>query len=187
MRSPPSLLAARIVLGFVAEPSKSSKAFIRMGRTFAIAMSSENDSFSQAELIKAKLSGFRRWLPYFDLTVSHPDLQARLWMHRWPVKHAAILKCKSRGVIWTNNTVAEQLAFRERPAEMRARLSHRENPPSATNKQNGRTIVDCTRWHAVRQFRFCEHGHKAFRKYFTSRAINTYSVFVHQLSAEMSR
>ena len=107
-------------------------------------------------------------------------------MYGWPVKHTAIFKSKSRGVIWTSNTVADQLAFRERPTEMRARFRHREDSLSTTNKQNGHSVVDCAGWHAVRQFRFSENGHKVFGKYLTGRAINANSLFVHHLSTEMS-
>src|SRR6266567_2344988 len=128
----------------------------------------------------------RLWLAHFDLAVSHPNLQARLWMHGWAIKHTTIVKRKSRGVIWTNNTVPDQFAFRKRPTKMRARLRHRKDSLSATNKQNGHAVIDCTGWDAVRQFRFSENGHKVFRKYFTSRAINAYSLLVHHLSTEMS-
>src|SRR5216683_7214483 len=107
-------------------------------------------------------------------------------MHGWAIKHAAIVKCKSRGVIWTSNTVTDQFALRERPTEMRARLRHREDSLSPTNKQNGHALTDCTGGHAVPQFRFRENGHKVFRKYFSSRTINAYSLLVHHLSTEMS-
>ena len=124
------------------------------------------------------MSAYRRWFAHFDLAVSHPDFQARLWMHGWAIKHAAIVKRKSRGVIWTSNAVADQFALGERPTEMRARLPHLEDSLSATNKQNGRAVVNCTSWHAVCQFRFSENRHKVFRKHFTSRAINAYSLLV---------
>src|SRR5690348_18429428 len=54
---------------------------------------------------------------HLDLAVAHPDLQARLWMHGWPVNHTAIVESKSRGVIWTLNTVPDQLAFSQRRSE----------------------------------------------------------------------
>ena len=131
------------------------------------------------------MSAFRGWLAHFNLAVSHPTLQARLWMHGWPVKHTAIGKRKSRGVVRAKNAVPDQFAFRKRPTEMRARFRHREDSLSTTNNQNRHTIMDCTFWHAVRQFRFSENGDKVFRKYLTSRAINSYSLLIHHLSTEM--
>src|SRR5438067_13005403 len=103
-------------------------------------------------------------------------------MHGWAIKHTTIVKRKSRGVIWTNNAVPDQFAFRKRPTEMRARLRHRKDSFSATNQQNGHAVIDGTRWYAVRQFRFRENRRKIFRKDFTSRAINPYFLFVHHLS-----
>src|SRR6266699_2053098 len=122
-------------------------------------MSSEpRRPFPSAEPIKTQVSAYRLWLAPFDLAVSHPNLQARLWMHGWAIKHTTIVKRKSRGVIWTNNTVPDQFAFRKRPTKMRARLRHREDSLSATNKQNGHAVIYCTGWDAVRQFRFSENG-----------------------------
>ena len=53
---------------------------------------------------ETRVSVVRRWLAHFDLTASQPNLQARLSMHGWPVSHMAIVKGKSRCVIWTFNT-----------------------------------------------------------------------------------
>src|SRR5438132_132723 len=36
-------------------------------------------------------------------------------MHGWPIKHTAIAKRKSRGVIWTNNAVADNLPSESGP------------------------------------------------------------------------
>ncbi|HKR84853.1 MAG TPA: hypothetical protein VJS37_11795, partial [Terriglobales bacterium] len=121
------------------------------------------------------MSAFRTGHAHFDLVVSYAYLQTWLWMHGWPVHHMTIVKGESGGVIWTNNTPPDQFAFGKRPAEMRARLRHRKNFVSTTNKQNGCAFVRCTGWHTVHQLRFSENGHKFFRKYFTSCAIDAYS------------
>src|SRR5215471_19740153 len=83
---------------------------------------------------ETRISVVCRWLAHFDLTASHPNLQARLSMHGWPVSHMAIVKGKSRGMIWTFNTVPDQFAFRKRPTEMRAGFCQREDSLSTTNE-----------------------------------------------------
>ena len=57
------------------------------------------------------LSAFRERHPHLYPAIACPGFQARLWMHCRPVKHAAILQGKPRGVIWALNTVTDQLAF----------------------------------------------------------------------------
>lgn len=47
----------------------------------------------------------------FYLPIEYSGLQAWLRMHRWAVKHPAILQSKAGGVIRTNNTVAKQLTL----------------------------------------------------------------------------
>lgn len=83
---------------------------------------------------ETRMSVVSLWLAHFDLTASHPNLQARLSVHGWSVSHMAIVKGKSRGVIRTFNTVPDQFAFRKRPTEMRAGFCQREDSLSTTNK-----------------------------------------------------
>ena len=71
------------------------------------------------------MSVVSRGLAHFDLTASHPNLQGRLSMHGWPVSHVAIVKGKSRGVIWTFNTVTEQFTFRKRLCSAKTSCSQR--------------------------------------------------------------
>jgi hypothetical protein len=102
--------------------------------------------------IVTQMSGLRGRSAHFDLTISYPDLQTRLRMHRRPGKHTTIVKSKSRGMIWTNNTVTDQFAFRKRPTEMRTHLPHGKEAFSTTNKQNGHAIVYYTSRRSLRQF-----------------------------------
>jgi hypothetical protein len=85
-------------------------------------------------------------------------------MHGWSIKHTTIVERKSRSVIRANNTFPEQFPSGKRTTEMRARFRHRKDSLSKTNKQNWHTVVGCTGWPAVRQFRFSENAHKIFRK-----------------------
>src|SRR6185312_2202733 len=71
---------------------------------------------------QATILGLRPAYFYDSIACSH--VKARLGMHGRSVQHAAIFQRKTRGVVGTHNAVSFQFAFRERPAEMRARFRH---------------------------------------------------------------
>src|SRR5262249_61788158 len=72
-----------------------------------------------------------------------------------------------------------------RSAKVGAGLRHREQAATATNQQNRDAIVCSSGWLVVRQVRFSQHGNKLLRERLTVRAIDAYSVFVNQRSAQM--
>lgn len=121
-----------------------------------------------------------------NLAVTHPNLKTRLRMHCRSVKDAAALQSESRRMIWADNTVTDQFAFRKGRAEMRTRLRHGKDADSAANEQDGSAIVSCASRRRIRQLRFGENRYKIFREYLPCRPIDPYSVLVHHFSAEMS-
>jgi len=127
------------------------------------------------------------WAPCADfyLPVACPDLQAGLRMHRWPIKHAAILQRKPGGMIGTNNAVTQQLTLGKRSAEVGTSLSHGKQPLAPAHQKNRYPIVHPTGRFVVRQLGSWQNRNEFLRQCLTSCAINPYSMFVHKLTAEV--
>src|SRR6516165_6423740 len=108
-------------------------------------------------------------------------------MHRRAVDHTAIFKSESRSMQGAFDAVVHQLAFGERPAEVRTGICHREDSPSTTNQQNWRPLVLDAGWLVIGQFCFRQHGGKVFWECLPPGPVHADSVLVDQLSTQVSR
>jgi len=71
----------------------------------------------------------------FYLSILNANLQTGLRMNSRSIQHPTVFQREARFMPWAHNTVADQFAFRQRPAEMRAGLCQRKDPISTANQQ----------------------------------------------------
>jgi hypothetical protein len=57
------------------------------------------------------IPGFRRGPPYLYLSMARANVQARLGMYRWTIKHTAIFQSETRGVVRAHDTVSDEFAL----------------------------------------------------------------------------
>src|SRR5665213_580480 len=105
-------------------------------------------------------------------------------MHGWSVKHPAVVQCESRVMPGARDSVAQELAFRKRPAEVRARLGQGENPGSATDQKDRNTVVLGALRLSFGQFGFGQHGYKVGRKSLAGGLIGAHSVLINHFPAQ---
>ena len=80
-------------------------------------------------------------LTHLYLSIFYSCFEARLWMYRRSVDHPAIVQRKPRIMIWTNDSISDQLAFRQWSAEMRTRLCQSKNSLSLADQNNRSSMV----------------------------------------------